>query len=102
MKKFDIHCFCVVRVKYCGVEADTRELALKIIEEKAMADLHQTFCNENLLNNPEGATDVEFAEEFSHFLVDTRGTETYEDSEWFNADLTPFEPLELEAQHGKA
>jgi hypothetical protein len=41
-------------------------------------DLYRVFSTENIRTLPDGIADIEFAEEFSHFLVDDTGDEEHE------------------------
>lgn len=101
MSKYNVHAFTVVRVKYEDIEADTPEAALKLVEDMAFEAFHETFKNQNLRRMPEGAIDVEFAEEFSHWLVDVVGDEDFEKSEWYDKDLKRFDVLNLGDQQDK-
>jgi hypothetical protein len=51
--------------------------------------LYQTFSNANLRCLPEGVSDVEFAEEYSHFLVDEHGDQEFTRSTWHDAEGLP-------------
>ena len=82
--KHDVHLFCVVRVKCAGVEAESHDEAVKKAMEQ-FHDLYDLFETRNFRRMPEGITDVEFGEEFSHFLVDEAGAEDFSDSTWHDA-----------------
>jgi len=67
--KHDVHLFCVVRVKCTDIEAESHDAAAKKAMER-FHDLYGLFDTANFRQLPEGMTDVEFGEEFSHSLVD--------------------------------
>ena len=67
--KHNVHVFAVVRVKVEGIEAESHDDAVKKAMEQ-FHDLYDLFDTQNFRHLPEGVTDVEFGEEFSHFLVD--------------------------------
>ena len=67
--KHNVHLFCLVRVKCPGIEAESHDAAAKKAMER-FHDLYGLFETANFRHLPEGMTDVEFGEEFSHFLVD--------------------------------
>ena len=69
--KFDVHLYAVVRVKVSGVEAASHEAAV----EQAINDTDVYAC----IPGP----DTEFADEYSHFLVDVVGDEDNDESKWF-------------------
>jgi len=79
--KYDVHLFTVVRVKVCGVEADSHSEAAKKADEQTNMDA--------LFNgtNTQGIT-TEWADEHSHALVDVVGDTTYEKSRWLSKDLS--------------
>ena len=89
--KHDVHVFCLVRVKCPGIEAESHDAAAKKAMER-FHDLYGLFETSNFRQLPEGMTDVEFGEEFSHFLVDDAGAEDFSGSTWHNAkgDAEPF------------
>lgn len=89
--KHDVHVFCLVRVKFAGVEAESHDAAAKKAMER-FHDLYGLFETANFRQLPEGMTDVEFGEEFSHFLVDEAGAEDFSGSTWHDAkgDAEPF------------
>lgn len=89
--KHDVHVFVVVRVKCAGIEAESHDEAAKKAMER-FHDLYGLFETANFRHLPEGVTDVEFGEEFSHFLVDREDDPEHEWSTWHNAqgDLEPF------------
>ena len=82
--KHDVHIFAVVRVKRAGIEAGSHAAAVKQAMEQ-FQDLYELFATPNLRRLPEGVTDVEFGEEFSHFLVDEADDPEHERSTWHNA-----------------
>jgi hypothetical protein len=79
--KHDVHIFAVVRVKRAGVEAENHDDAVKKAMEK-FHDLYELFDTRNIRKLPDGVIDVEFGEEFSHFLVDEEGDREFECSTW--------------------
>ena len=87
----DVHLFCLVRVKCAGIEAESHDAAAKKAMER-FHDLYGLFETANFRQLPEGMTDVEFGEEFSHFLVDEAGAEDFSGSTWHDAkgDSEPF------------
>jgi hypothetical protein len=89
--KHDVHLFCLVRVKCVGIEVESHDAAVKKAMER-FHDLYGLFETANSRQLPEGMTDVEFGEEFSHFLVDDAGAEDFSGSTWHNAkgDAEPF------------
>ena len=82
--KHDVHLFAVVRVKCPGIEAESHDDAVKKAMEQ-FHELYELFETRNLRHLPEGITEVEFGEEFSHFLVDDAGSEDFSDSTWHDA-----------------
>jgi hypothetical protein len=79
--KHDVHAFCLVRVKRAGIDADNHDDAV----EKAMEqfqDFYDLFNTRNIRTLPDGVIDVEFGEEFSHFLVDEKGDQEFARSTW--------------------
>ena len=86
MKKYNVHAFVVVRVKYEGSEAETQEAAIEKCMAQHLHELYDPFKSENLREPPPGSTAVEFGEEVSHFLVDIQGDEGFENSTWHNSD----------------
>jgi len=67
--KHDVHLFCLVRVKCGGIDAESHDAAAKKAMER-FHDLYGLFETGNFRRMPDGMTDVEFGEEFSHSLVD--------------------------------
>src|SRR5687767_8449376 len=70
--QFDVHLFAVVRVKIPHVAAASHRDAIAWAVEHS-GDLYERFAG----------ADSEFAEEFSHFLVDVVGDNAFEQSQWF-------------------
>ena len=89
--KHDVHIFCVVRVKCAGVEAESHDEAAKKAMER-FHDLYELFETASFRRLPDGITDAEFGEEFSHFMVDEADDPDHERSTWHNAkgDTEPF------------
>jgi hypothetical protein len=83
--KLDVHVFAVVRLKCVGIEAESHEAGVRKAMER-FDDLHRVFDTQNMRTLPEGIADVEFAEEFSHFLVDDAGAESFDGSTWHDAE----------------
>ena len=79
--KHDVHVFAVVRVKCAGIEAESHDESVKKAMEQ-FHDLYDLFDTQNFRHLPEGVTDVEFGEEFSHFLVDEEGDQEFARSTW--------------------
>ena len=93
--KHDVHLFAVVRVKCSGIEAESHDAAVKKALEQ-FQELYGLFESRNFRRLPDGVTDVEFGEEFSHFLVDAAGAEEFSGSTWHDGDGNP-EPFIVEA-----
>jgi len=89
--KHDVHIFALVRVKRAGIEAESHDDAVKKAMEQ-FHDLYDLFETRNIRRLPDGMTDVEFGEEFSHFMVDEADDPEHERSTWHNAkgDTEPF------------
>ena len=87
----DVHLFCLVRVKCAGIEAESHDAAAKKAMER-FHDLYELFETANFRRLPEGMMEVEFGEEFSHFLVDDAGAEDFSGSTCHDAkgDAEPF------------
>jgi len=79
--KHNVHVFAVVRVKVDGIEAESHDDTVKKAMER-FHDLYDLFDTQNFRHLPEGVTDVEFGEEFSHFLVDEEGDQEFARSTW--------------------
>ena len=77
-KQFDVHLFAVVRVKVPRVAAASHREAIAWAVEHS-GDLYERFASE----------DSEFAEEFSHFLVDVVEDKDFEQSQWFYCEQEP-------------
>ena len=80
----DVHIFAVVRVKCPGIEAESHDAAAKKAMER-FHDLYGLFETGNFRRMPEGMTDVEFGEEFSHSLVDEADDPEHGRSTWHDA-----------------
>lgn len=82
---FDVHLFAVMRLKVSGVPAATMKDAIPAALERMLApSLEERFAGPN----------TEFAEEFSHYLVDVAGDTEYEQSRFFHSAKDPLiEPL---------
>jgi len=78
--KYDVHLFTVVRVKVCGVEADSHSEAAKKADEQV--DMNALF------NDTNQNVTTEWAEEHSHALVDVVGDKEYSKSRWLSKDLS--------------
>ena len=89
--KHDVHLFAVVRVKCAGIEADSHDAAAKKAMER-FHDLYGLFETGNFRRMPDGMTDVEFGEEFSHSLVDETDDPEHGRSTWHDAkgETEPF------------
>jgi hypothetical protein len=79
MPTFDVHLFPVIRVRISGVEGPSHREAV----EEALRHLGPTFYAR--FKEP----DSEFAEEFSHFLVDVAGDDDFRNSQWFYSSQEP-------------
>jgi hypothetical protein len=96
----DVHIFAVVRLKCAGIEAESHEAGVRKAKE-CFDDLYRLFDTDNIRTLPAGIADVEFAEEFSHFLVDDAGADNHDGSTWHDAEGKPepfvvHEPLTAE------
>ena len=80
MTKCDVHIFAVVRIKVVGVEATDHEDAItKALKIAAPLD---TVVGD--ISHNDQVTEVEYAEEISHYLVDDVGPEVLtENCEWY-------------------
>ena len=89
--KHNVHIFALVRIKHTGIEAESHDEAARKVMER-FHDLYELFETANFRRLPEGMTEVEFGEEFSHFLVDDAGAEDFSGSTWHDAkgDAEPF------------
>lgn len=79
---FDVHLFAIVRWKLPAVPAVCPETAIQAAREHPA-----TARWLRLLEDPQGIG--EFADEFSHYLVDVTGDEEFEQSRWFHAAESP-------------
>jgi len=80
--KYDVHIYATVRVKVCGVEADSQAEAIKKAE--AQTDLYDT------LGEPGHGT--EYAEEITGFLVDEDGDTEYHNTRYYDEKGNPTQP----------
>lgn len=79
---FDVHLYAVVRRKVPNIPADSLQAAI------TAAQSHPSTARWlQRLDDPVGGG--EFAEEFSHYLVDIVGDAEFEQSCWFHAAETP-------------
>ena len=76
-KMFDVHLFPVLQIKVPGVEATSHIAAVE--QAVAQTDLYAE-CE---------STKFEYAEEFSHFLVDVTSDQECENSRWFYSQDNP-------------
>jgi hypothetical protein len=72
--KYDVHIYATVRVKVCGVEANSQKEAIKKAE--AQTDLYETLG--------ESGHGTEYAEEITGFLVDEEGDTEYQQTRSYN------------------
>jgi hypothetical protein len=79
--KYDVHIYATVRVKVCGVEANSQAEAMKKAEEQT--DLYETIGN---------CPGTDYAEEITGFLVDEAGDTEYHKTRYYNQDGKP-EPM---------
>jgi len=87
--KHDVHMFAVVRVKCVGIKAESHDAAVQRAMDR-FQELYSLFETRNFQSLPNGVTDVEFGEEFSHFLVDDdTGAEEFSGSTWHDGDGNP-------------
>lgn len=79
---FDVHLYAIVRRTIAKIAADSPAAAV------AQAQQHPSVAAWlRRLDDPQGAG--EFAEEFSHYLVDVVGDDDFEQSRWFHAAESP-------------
>jgi len=90
--KHVVHLFVIVRLNQEGIEAESHEQAVHVAQG-LFDDLYCTFQRNNVRYLPEGVTDIEFGEEFSHFLVDEENDPEHEKSTWHDAygNVTQFD-----------
>jgi phosphoribosylanthranilate isomerase len=81
--KYDVHIYATVRVKVCGVEAESQVEAIKNAE--ANTNLHELFPYKTQADG----TETEYAEEVTGYLVDEHGDAEYSRTRYYNADMTP-------------
>ena len=77
-RRFNVHLFPVIRLLVSDVEADSHRAAVE--KALAMTDLYARF----------EASDGDYAEEISHYLVDVVGDDEYAESWWFYSRQSPF------------
>ena len=82
--KYDVHIYATVRVKVCGVEANSQKEAIAKAEEQT--DLYET------IGNCPGA---DYAEEITGFLVDQEGDEEYRHTRSYNANKNQHRPRRM-------
>jgi len=80
--KYDVHLYCVVRVKVCDVEANNQRVALEKAEQ--MPDLYRLF--DRVIDE---TYEVAWAEEIDSYLVDEVGDEEYEHSVTYDKNGEP-------------
>jgi len=93
MPEYNVHLFPVFRIKMERITADDPLKALEKAEERFAQGALTSFINNPAINleNLEG----EYADEMSHFLVDTlddKGGATYKDSVWYGPEYEPNQP----------
>lgn len=79
---YDVHLFAIIRRKIAHISADSAPAAIATAQEHPA-----TARWLNRLDDPDGVG--EFADEFSHFLVDVEGDEEFEQSRWFHSGTNP-------------
>ena len=91
MPKYHVHCFAVVRVRVPNVRAMSQQQAIELATKSV--NWHRVLGDGyNIPPTPgEPVSDQEFAEEFSHFLVDEADDPEYEQSRWYNSHLRPMD-----------
>ena len=72
--KYDAHIYATVRVKVCGVEANSQKEAIKKAENQT--DLYETLG--------ESGHGTDYAEEITGFLVDEEGDTEYQRTRSYN------------------
>lgn len=86
--RYRVHAFALIRVKSGPVEADDMPSAIRQFTESVdWYDLCSRMKPRLKETSREGIDDADFAEEFSHYLVDVEGDEGHEESQWFGPDL---------------
>jgi hypothetical protein len=85
MSKHIVHMFAVVGVKVCDVEAASHEEAVKAAVGSRVRDFDTLFDTTNYRHRPYGVTNVEFGDEFSHFIVDETDDKDYVRTTWHDS-----------------
>ena len=80
MPKYHVNLYALVRVRVPDVEADSQEEACQTAEQRVNLD--------SLFHGVSGpyVSDVEYADEVNHYLVDLDGDEEYKQSQFFDGD----------------
>lgn len=89
--KYHVHCFAVVRVRVPDIEAESQVDAIQ--KATAKVDWYRVLGDGYNITLPPGqpVSDQEFAEEFSHFLVDEADDLEHDRSRFYNKKLRPMD-----------
>ncbi len=79
-QKFNVHLFAIMRMPVPNVTAVSHAAAIEAARDSRELDDHLDRCQRG---------GVEFAEEFSHFLVDVVGDDEYHHTQWFYSQEEP-------------
>ena len=77
--KYDVHAYCVVRVKVKDIEADSQEQAIT----RATNSVSFNLILDQAGDPEEPIRSVEFDDDFVGYLVDERGDEQFEKSRFY-------------------
>ncbi len=83
--KHNVHLYALVRLKVPGIEAANHQQALEKARE-LFPELYGLFTERNLRSVPAAISDIEFAEEISHYLVDEDGDKEFAASTWHDGE----------------
>ena len=91
MPKYHVHCFAIVRVRVPNVTATNPREAIEAATKAV--NWHRVLVDGYNLTLPSGEpiSDQEFAEEFSHFLVDEADDLECARSAWYSPTLKPMD-----------
>ena len=78
MKTYHVHAFALVRVRIPNIQAKNQKQAIRKATDQL--DWYRLF---EIAPKDPTASDIEFGEEFSHFLVDEDGDTEFKQSKWY-------------------
>jgi hypothetical protein len=79
-QRFDVHLFPIVRIKVVDISAPTPQRAIEVALQRAPLEQLEAALK---------PLEAEFAEEYSHFLVDVVGDTEFEHSQFFYSSADP-------------